>query len=471
MRLFWKLFCSTVVITSLACGTGGFYLIDSQFRTALDREASAVYEENDLLRYTLGRELETGYLLDQGEIARAADGLTITTGRGAVAFRLSSADGTRVSGSGTLPVDASLVGRLPDEQKGWELTWVQARAYLHAASPLKLSAETLYLENCRDVTALFTTRQEQYRRFLYLMAGLLLATALVSLVLTGLILRPLRRLSAASRRMASGQLSQRVRVDSDDELGRLSADFNTMAAQLEAQVRQLTEAARRQEDFLSSFAHETKTPLTSIIGYADLLRSRPLEPAQVRQSADYIFSEGRRMEALSRKLMDLIVLDKQDFALHPAPMDVFLTRVAGALQPVLEQQRIRLLLRAAPATIPIEPDLLETVCLNLLDNARKAMENGGAILLEGVCEAEGYCIRVTDNGKGIPPEELCRITDAFYMVDQSRARAQGGAGLGLAVCQRIVTLHGGRMSFASEPGKGTRVSVFLKGGASDETAP
>lgn len=107
---------------------------------------------------------------------------------------------------------------------------------------------------------------------------------------------------------------------------------------------------------------------------------------------------------------------------------------------------------------------METVCLNLLDNARKAMETGGSILLEGFAEEAGCCIQVTDTGKGIPPEELERVTEAFYMVDKSRARAQGGAGLGLALCQRIVDLHGGTLELESAVGKGTRVRVHLKGG-------
>ena len=146
-------------------------------------------------------------------------------------------------------------------------------------------------------------------------------------------LRPLARLSAATKRMASGDLEHRVRVDSDDELGRLSRDFNTMAMQLEAQVQELKDAAQRQEDFIGSFAHEIKTPLTSIIGYADLLRSRLSTPEQVRESAGYIFSEGRRLESLSQKLMDLIVLEKQDFPLRLTPMDVYLQRIRSTLAP------------------------------------------------------------------------------------------------------------------------------------------
>jgi signal transduction histidine kinase len=108
-------------------------------------------------------------------------------------------------------------------------------------------------------------------------------------------------------------------------------------------------------------------------------------------------------------------------------------------------------------------------------NARKAMipvpeGEHGDLLLEGSREEGGYRVRITDTGKGIPAAELGRITEAFYMVDKSRARAQGGAGLGLALCTRIVELHGGRMEIQSVEGKGTQVTVHLKGGTADEAA-
>ena len=92
------------------------------------------------------------------------------------------------------------------------------------------------------------------------------------------------------------------------------------------------------------------------------------------------------------------------------------------------------------------------------------MEGGGEIILEGLAEEGGCRIQVTDQGKGIPEGELERVTEAFYMVDKSRSRAQGGAGLGLALCRRIVDLHGGRMELESRLGQGTTVRVHLKRG-------
>lgn len=465
MRLFWKMFCSMVIITALTCSIGGYVLIDSQFRTSLDREVSALYKENDLLRYTLIRELEDYVITSQQDLVHLIEDINITTGRETVPFRISDQTGVCVASSGTIPVEASsMTESLLDGQRGWELRQTHGkRMYLHAASPLIYDEKTLYLENCREVTDLFATRQEQYKNFFYLMVALVTVVGILSLAVTSVMLRPLTRLSAATKRMAGGDLQHRVRVDSYDELGRLSRDFNTMATQLEAQVQELKDAAQRQDDFIGSFAHEIKTPLTSIIGYADLMRSRPSTPEQVRMSAGYIFNEGRRLESLSQKLMDLIVLENQDFPMRHISMDAYLQRMGNTLRPVFEQRGISLRVRSENAIILLEPDLMETVCLNLLDNARKAIDGNGVIVLEGFVEKTGYCIRVTDNGKGIPARELSRITEAFYMVDKSRAREQGGAGLGLAICQRIVALHNGRMDFKSMLGKGTQVSIHLKG--------
>lgn len=442
MKLFWKLFCSMVLITALACDVGGYVLIDTQFRASLEREVSALYEENDLLRYALAQELAFHPLYSRRELAAAARGISISTSRGTVAFRLSGEDGETLGGSGQLAVEAvPLTAALPRGQRGWVMDALEdGRVYLHAASPLALEDGVLYLENCREISSLFQDRSEQYRSFFTLVLVLTGAVGALSLAVTAMLLRPLGRLSAATRQMAAGELDQRVTVRGDDEIAQLSADFNVMALRFRRQVRELQDAARRQEDFIGSFAHEIKTPLTSIIGYADLLRSRPARSEQVRQSAGYIFSEGRRLEALSRKLLDLVVLDRQDFPLRPVPLDVFLGRVGGAMAPALEQAGVRLTIRAGSIPALMEPDLMETVCLNLLDNARKAMEGGGEILLEGLLEEGCPVIRVTDSGKGIPTEELSRVTEAFYMVDKSRA-----------------------LELESRPGEGTRVTVRLRG--------
>ena len=152
MRLFWKLFCSMVLITALACSAGGYALIRAQFHASLDREVAALYEENDLLRFALAQELAFNPLYSREELAKAAGGIHISTGQGrTVSFRLSDEAGKTLGGSGVLPVEgAELTSRLPAGQRGWRMEALgDGRIYLHAASPLALGDGLLYLENCQ----------------------------------------------------------------------------------------------------------------------------------------------------------------------------------------------------------------------------------------------------------------------------------------------------------------------------------
>ena len=287
------------------------------------------------------------------------------------------------------------------------------------------------------------------------------------------LLRPLRRLSRAARRIAGGNMGVRAKVESDDEVGQLTRDFNRMADHLEQQFTELQDTARRQEDFIGSFAHELKTPLTSMIGYADMLRSREMTEEERFDAANYIFKEGKRLEALSFKLMDLLVLRHQELQKKAVSTVWLAEEISGILEPMLAEKGIEFQTSVQEASVKMEPDLMKTVLMNLLDNGRKAMEGSDAakrLFLIGRPEKAGYAFYVHDTGKGIPAEELSRITEAFYMVDKSRARRQGGAGLGLSICAEIVKRHGGRLDFQSEEGKGTLVRVWLPEQAGEEEA-
>ena len=222
-------------------------------------------------------------------------------------------------------------------------------------------------------------------------------------------------------------------------------------------------AAKRQEDFIGSFAHELKTPLTSMIGYADMLRSREMSEEERFLAANYIFKEGKRLEALSLKLLELLVVRHQEMERKTVPIKWLAEDIEGILRPSLEKTGIELKVLVEEAYLHLEPDLMKTVLLNLLDNGRKAIEGKGILILMGRREKKGYTLYVKDSGKGMPQVEISRITEAFYMIDKSRARQQGGAGLGLSLCAEIIKRHHGTLEFQSIEGEGTIAKVFLPG--------
>lgn len=314
-----------------------------------------------------------------------------------------------------------------------------------------------------DSTALYQTQSAQRRLFGLVYAVIVGFALLGAAVLSQALTRPLKRLTVATRRITGGNLGTRSRINSRDEFGQLSRDFDAMADKLQENFGRLESEMQHQEQFMGAFAHELKTPMTSIIGFADLLRQGDLDENTRLQAAGHIYSEGKRLEALSFKLLDLLLLKKDTVTFRRVRLDRFIQDVSRALTPVLRSRDIRLVCRGEARTVLLEPDLCKSLVYNLIDNAAKAMDGEGVIALSGVAIPGGCQFQVADNGRGMEPSELSKITEAFYRVDKSRSRAQGGAGLGLALCKQIVELHNGTIAFDSAPGRGTRVTVSLYG--------
>lgn len=220
---------------------------------------------------------------------------------------------------------------------------------------------------------------------------------------------------------------------------------------------------------MGAFAHELKTPMTSIIGFADLLRQDSLDESTRMMAAEYIFSEGHRLERLSFKLLELLLLQKDGVKAKTIWLGSFVAEVERALSPVLDKKNIRLLCKAEQTKVTFEPDLTKSLLYNLVDNAAKAMDHGGTITVQAASIPGGCQFTVTDEGRGMEKAELSKITEAFYRVDKARSRSQGGAGLGLSLCRQIVELHNGHIGFESQPGQGTTVTVTLyaKGATGD----
>lgn len=338
------------------------------------------------------------------------------------------------------------------------------RPYLQTTTSIVLNENDYVLRLGQDLTNIYEMRDEQIMVFRRTFWVLMLAGALVSWLLATFLTRPLRRLSKASREIASGNLAYRSEIKTDDEIASLSRDFDRMADKLEENINILTDTAEQKERFMGAFTHELKTPMTSIIGYADLLRSQKLTKRDEQDALDYIYSEAKRLENLSLKMLDLFVADKMELAMKSCSPSDLVRYVTSHLQATFEKSNVKMLVQVEKGTCIMDPDLVQTLLINLLDNARKAMEHGGTIIITVEMTEAGCRFIVQDEGKGIPQESIQHLTEAFYRVDKARARVSGSAGLGLALCDKIVKLHNGTIHFASEEGVGTTVTVELNGG-------
>lgn len=291
------------------------------------------------------------------------------------------------------------------------------------------------------------------------MMGMTVLVTLLVFLISHMLTRSVTNLSRITRKFTRGDLTARAPVQGSDEIARLSADFNRMAASLSNKMEELTLQAKKQEDFTASFAHELKTPLTSIIGYADMLRSFECSREETVDAANYIFQQGKRLESLSFRLLDLIVMEKQEHEFRLLSVTDLMNQALALTNPGRKEKKITVETKLDPARISGEQDLLISLFVNVLDNARKALPECGQIWTKGRKYSHSYLICIEDNGCGIRPEDINRITEAFYMADKSRSRKEGGAGLGMTLCSRIVKLHHAHWKIFSKSGEGTVVAI------------
>ena len=473
MKFRWKLFLCMMTIVTLAYSISGSLMVTSTFRITYDKEVEIAKEEHEILQDTFIMVLSHLSQYVTEEIWRqVAKDLDDTSARESFYFWLGNEDGSEIYQSDSMRREKVPVYREEEglKESGCYLYSDENRYFLMTRSSMTTDTDTMYLNIVRDISGVFQSRDDQLGIFYQIMMVIMIFTAVFSYVIAYHLTRPLSKLSGVARKISEGDLTVRAGLESGDEVGELAADIDEMAESLEKNIEELNDSVRRQEDFVGNFAHELKTPLTSIIGYADMLRSRKLDQETVFSAANYIFTEGKRLEGMSFKLLELLVTKQQCITLKKIDAEYFFDEIRGALHPLMEKEKVELLVEAGEGYLMADMDLIKSVIFNLADNARKATagrENTRVTIWGEVC-GDQYQIRVIDNGTGIPKTELDKITEAFYMVDKSRAREQGGAGLGLALCKQIMEVHEGTMEIKSEEGKGTTFVLTLKGGADHE---
>lgn len=461
MRFALKISVCTVLIVAVLFAAFGHALIARSFSSALSfrvREAEAAYSG---LASSLEAEISVLNVYYQGTSQRMLRevldrSLAAANLRGAICALYDQNRRLLVATKDGFP-EKLAYAELTERRFVYTLIRDEDDSFLDTAGCVPIGMDRYYLSVRFPADDLFAVRRGEVTAFVSLHLITVAVCIGAMLLISYFVSRPVRTLTRATKLIEEGQYDVRADVRSYDEIGDLAISFNTMAEAIEQKVTALEGYAKQQKDFVANFSHELKTPMTSIIGYADMLRSAELDEEDAFMASNFIFSEGKRLEALSLKLMDLVVLDKNEFELTRGYARRVLGHVMAVVTPMLEQHGLILITSIEQYQILYEKDLLLTLITNLIDNARKASEAGKTIELTGRKQEGRYRITVTDHGIGIPEEELNRITEAFFMVDKSRSRAQHGAGLGLAIGNKIAQLHGSELHFESKVGVGTSV--------------
>jgi signal transduction histidine kinase len=243
----------------------------------------------------------------------------------------------------------------------------------------------------------------------------------------------------------------------------MTKSFNKMAVTIQNQIQVLEEEARKKQEYVDNLAHEIRTPLTSIYGYAEYMQKASLTEEDLFESTQYIMDEAYHMNKIADSLLNLATL--RFFTPIKAEIDLprLYEEVSVTLSPLAQKYQVRLESDCQVKTILAQEDLLKSLLLNLAANAIKACSpHSGLVQLQAFEESGRIILQVRDNGSGIPAEALDKVTDPFYRVDKARSREQGGAGLGLALSQQIAQVHGAILTIESELGIGTQVRVIFR---------
>lgn len=512
MRLGTKIFFYIIIFFSAAFLFGGYILLSYFYEVNMNREISSAVERYQYNKFVLQANLITrGTEWFQG----AADGsydmrnivsdmndtvalfsmdrevlysgfpsnggaVSLEKGAGMMEEESESGDFPE-SGDNTLAVMWNLLGMLDTtltDRVEYQFTVINGRTYLLTAGVVKHGQTGIYLVTGADVQRVSEQQEQIVGKFGAVYSVTMVVGAILIFGLSNVLTKPVKELTEATRKIADGNYKERVADKGVDEVGQLARNFNRMAHAVEEKIQELSDSAKQKEDFVANFAHELKTPLTSVIGYADRIYRKELPREAQKQAAWHIWNEGMRLEALSLKLMDLASLDHGTFTREEVQADILLGELAADLDYMMEKHGVSFVCSAQEAYIAVEYDLFKTLMLNLADNAVKAgakhIEMWGRVECEkpgGSSQAEPadgqdtqayYRILLCDDGSGIPEEEIRRITEAFYMVDKSRSRKQHGAGLGLALAEKIAQIHESTLVFESDGCSGTTVSISLK---------
>ena len=280
------------------------------------------------------------------------------------------------------------------------------------------------------------------------LAVLILAFAAVYFITADLV-RPLRKMVAATQSFSKGDFTVRVPVESYDEIGQLAISFNNMATSLAT-----TEVARR--SFTANVSHELRTPMTTIAGFIDGILDGTIPPEKRDDYLKIVSEEIKRLSRLVRSMLNIARIEAGELELRPDLFDVNDTviRTVFTFEQPLEAKNIEVRgLDGGKVMVEADPDLIHQVVYNLIENAVKFCNEGGFIDVN-YSEDDSYTsVGIRNTGDGIPKDEIPHIFDRFYKADKSRSRDKGGAGLGLHIVRSIVNLHGGDIIVRSVEGE------------------
>jgi signal transduction histidine kinase len=341
-------------------------------------------------------------------------------------------------------------------QKNW-----QKESHISTVSPIRVDGKIKgYVYMFQNTASIQNMIYKLKHHFIIVGILSVFLTIITIAFLSRVITIPLIRMKQATEKLSKGDFSVRLQVKGEDELAQLGKSIQTLAMDLEY-------LKKERNEFLASISHELRTPLTYVKGYADIARRPNIGEEERNQYLSIIYEEAEHMQKLVKDLFELAKMDQHSFQIHKEPTNLcsFLKKLYDKMYPAFQAKKMSFVYQCEKnITVHIDQKRFEQVMMNLLDNALKYSDQGSTVSIDARAEKKKIMIIVSDQGRGIPEEDLPHIFERFYRVDKSRSRASGGTGLGLAIVKEIIEAHGGSIYADSIYGKGTKMIITLPEG-------
>ena len=365
-----------------------------------------------------------------------------------------------------LPIEVTLSNKEMNEEKDIteiNVETLDGKKYIKVYGNLPEQYSQYALVYYADITDI-VNKWEKMNYYLFI--GSIIVSVVLSLclyVLLEYLFEPLERISSISNKIANGDYKEKLEISGGEEIAEVVQSFNTMADKIQDQMEALENHARDKQRLIDDLAHELRTPLTAIYGYAEYMQKTHLSEEDKYTATNYILSESKRLKNISESLLELVIIrEEKEIEMISIDIEKLFEKIHQTENIKLKEKGIELVYYNELKEIKGNKDLIESMVVNIVDNAIKACSIKGKITMRAYTEKEKKIIEVEDNGKGMTEEQLLQVTEAFYRVDKARSRKEGGTGLGLALCAQIAEKHHAELSFSSKPHDKTIVKVIFQ---------
>ena len=330
------------------------------------------------------------------------------------------------------------------------------------AVPVSISSRYTYsLGFIYDLSEVDNMKNNTVRMFVFTGVFLSIFMMLGSTIISNRITQPIKMLNEATRQFSEGNFESRACTATRDEVGELSVTFNSMADSIEDMINKLNHEKEKQKYFFDNFTHEIRTPLTTILGYADLLWKTNDENVKDK-SLFYITSEGKRMLKMMERLLELSKLKNYNFELNKSDSNLkkLIEDACDSMHYKMKRYNTSCRLDLEDITWKVDPDFFKQVIINLIDNSIKYSKS--PVIDISLRKKDKVVLEVVDYGCGIDIKNLESLFEPYYKVEKSRNSHNEGWGLGLSIVKEIIDKHGGSIDIRSTAGKGTSIIITLE---------